>query len=171
MSVQLSGSVIAAIYAQGDTPDTPEEWIIAAINLGGILASGDIKADGSVAFTGQETFGAGLKTDLIEEVTGGAGITFPNDIHANSIKDNANDIAIDQTTTGKKIILQTLDAAIAITSGTAIGLETQNNGDLDLTVHGTGVVNMNGSPTHTGTVDTAGTPNLVFVNGSLMSAS
>lgn len=81
MAVILSASLISNIQAQNPSPNNPrtaEEWIIGAINYlhsGGGGGGGDIMSDGSVPFTGQETFGAGLKTDTIAEKTAGAGVT------------------------------------------------------------------------------------------------
>lgn len=159
MSVQLSGSVIAAIYAQGDTPDTPIEWVIAAINLGGVAATGDIKADGSVPFTGQETFGAGLKSGLIED--NGAGITL------NSISANAD---------GFRISIHN-DGAIGIgdtdlnSGGLTLRVDDSNGWiKIDNVAHDVGfyINNVQGG---SGTIDTAITPNLVFNNGVFISAS
>lgn len=41
-----------------------------------VSGGGDIFADGSVDFTGQETFGAGLKTDTIESIAPAGAISF-----------------------------------------------------------------------------------------------
>lgn len=66
MSVQLSPSLISSVEAANpfpNNPKTPEEWIIAAMNYLHSTPSGggDIFADGSVPFTGQETFQAGIR--------------------------------------------------------------------------------------------------------------
>lgn len=62
MPVTLSPSLIASILAVPNNPRTAEEWIIGGINYlhSGGSGTGDIKSDGSVNFSGRETFDAGL---------------------------------------------------------------------------------------------------------------
>lgn len=71
---QITGSLAAALIAAGYEPKTATEWVISAINYLHSESStpdsgGDIKSDGSVNFTGKETFNNGLATPKIEGVS------------------------------------------------------------------------------------------------------
>lgn len=74
--------------------------------------TGVLKADGTVDSTGQQTFGAGIKTD---------GIT-----------DNGNNLNITQATTGKNILISTADAALIIQSGAGVTINATGANTLDL---------------------------------------
>lgn len=114
MAVTLSASLIANIVAQNPTPNNPrtaEEWIIGAINYlhsgGGGGGGGDILADGSVDFTGQETFQSGL-------IAGGSGI------FTDTITENGAGVTI-TTTSGNDITLLALAAGnVTLTSAGVI---------------------------------------------------
>lgn len=69
----------------------------------------------------------------------------------------ATDLVITGTSNSNKII---------IGDSGAIMLETKNNGNIDLTVHGTGIITMNAAPTYTGTI--AAAAGLSVVNGLIM---
>lgn len=66
MAIQ-NKTVLKTYFETGDTP-TEQQFI-------DLIDSSDIVSDGSIPFTGQETFSAGLKTDTINEATIAAGIT------------------------------------------------------------------------------------------------
>lgn len=185
MAVTLSASLIANINTANPFPNNPrtaEEWIIGAINYlhSGGGGGGDILADGSVPFTGQETFGVGLKTDTIEEKTLNAGVSFPNDIHANTIKDAGSTLNIIPSTTVNIAPTGSSDINITTTASTSsnliltsdiLRLATTTNGNVEVVLHGTGNMVIGATPAGSGTIDTAVTPNLVFQNGFFISAS
>lgn len=98
-------------------------------------------------------------------------ITVSRNVVTDNIVDKGGHILINQSTSGRKIQLDTLDTNIVLNSGSGVLVNAGNNSDLAITLNGTGTITMNGVDTHTGTVDTAVTPNLVFENGLLMSAS
>ena len=80
----LKGILEQAIRAipNGLSDDQTRTWLInvfgnigATVDAQSATGNGDIKADGSVPFTGQETFSAGLKTDTISP-DGTSGVSF-----------------------------------------------------------------------------------------------